>query len=114
MAWPPGRLLAGGMATASARSRKCPKLLVEVAGEPFFSHQLRLLRAAGLTRKSSSASATSASMIVNLYGDGTRYGVSHRLLLRRPQTPRHRRRPHPRCPKLGDAFYVLYGDSYLP
>ena len=31
-------------------TEKIPKLLVEVAGEPFFSHQLRLPKSAGLTR----------------------------------------------------------------
>ena len=41
----PVAILAGGLATRLRPiTEKIPKLLVEVAGEPFFSHQLRLLK----------------------------------------------------------------------
>ena len=47
----PVAILAGGLATRLRPiTAKIPKLLVEVAGEPFFSHQLRLLKKNGLTR----------------------------------------------------------------
>ena len=47
----PVALLAGGLATRLRPiTEKVPKLLIEVAGEPFFSHQIRLLKKAGLTR----------------------------------------------------------------
>ena len=47
----PVALLAGGLATRlRPLTEKVPKLLIEVAGEPFFSHQLRLLKKQGLTR----------------------------------------------------------------
>ena len=47
----PVAILAGGLATRLRPiTEKVPKLLVEVAGEPFFSHQLRLLHAACLRR----------------------------------------------------------------
>ena len=47
----PVAILAGGLATRLRPiTEKIPKLLVEVAGEPFFSHQLRLLRSARLVR----------------------------------------------------------------
>jgi len=43
----PVAILAGGLARVAASTDRMPKLLIEVAGEPFFSHQLRLLRRAG-------------------------------------------------------------------
>ena len=47
----PVAILAGGLATRlKPITEKIPKLLVEVAGEPFFSHQLRLLKKNGLTK----------------------------------------------------------------
>src|ERR1017187_1405858 len=47
----PVAILAGGLATRlRPATEKVPKLLVEVAGEPFLTHQIRLLRRAGLTR----------------------------------------------------------------
>ena len=47
VALPPVCILAGGLGTASAStSGDVPKPLVEVAGEPFLFHLLRLLRRA--------------------------------------------------------------------
>src|SRR5262249_35808469 len=47
----PVAILAGGMATRLRPiTERIPKLLVEVADEPFFSHQLRLLKQNGLTK----------------------------------------------------------------
>src|SRR4029077_9493080 len=44
-------ILAGGMATRlGSISRTTPKALIEVNGEPFIVHQLRLLRERGLSR----------------------------------------------------------------
>jgi len=110
----PVAVLAGGMATRLRPiTEKIPKLLVEVAGEPFFSHQLRLLQRAGL-RRIVLCVGHLGEMIAARYGDGAPWGVAieysydgeHLLgtggaLIRA-------------LPRLGDAFYVLYGDSYLP
>ena len=47
----PIAILAGGLATRLRPiTEKIPKLLIEVADKPFLSHQIRLLKAAGLTR----------------------------------------------------------------
>jgi len=110
----PVAILAGGLATRlHPITEKIPKLLVEVAGEPFFSHQLRLLKKNGLTRIVLCVGYL-GEMIVEQYGNGAQWGVSidysfdgDKLLGTGGALVRA-------LPKLGDAFYVLYGDSYLP
>jgi len=110
----PVAVLAGGLATRLRPiTAKIPKLLVEVAGEPFFSHQLRLLQRAGLTRVVLCVGHL-GEQIVARYGDGTSWGMQldysfdgEKLLGTGGALIRA-------LPKLGDAFYVLYGDSYLP
>ena len=110
----PVAILAGGLATRlHPITDKIPKLLVNVAGEPFFSHQLRLLKKAGLTRVVLCVGYL-GDMIVGQYGDGAKWGVQidysfdgEKLLGTGGALIRA-------LPKLGDAFYVLYGDSYLP
>ena len=110
----PVALLAGGLATRLRPvTEKVPKLLVEVAGEPFFSHQLRLLKKNGLTHIVLCVGYL-GEMIVEQYGDGSQWGVQidysfdgDKLLGTGGALIRA-------LPKLGEAFYVLYGDSYLP
>ena len=94
-------------------TEKIPKLLVEVAGEPFFSHQLRLLRAAGLTRLVLCVGYL-GEKIVELYGDGAKWGVHIDYVFDGPKLLGTGGALIKALPKLGDAFYVLYGDSYLP
>src|SRR5947207_14314505 len=73
----PVAILAGGMATRLRPiTEKIPKLLVEVAGEPFFSHQIRLLKKNGLTRIVLCVGYL-GDMIVQQYGDGSRWGVQN-------------------------------------
>lgn len=107
-------ILAGGMATRlRPLTEKIPKLLVEVAGEPFFNHQLRLLKKNGLTRIVLCIGFL-GEMIVAQYGNGSHWGMKieysfdgEKLLGTGGAIIRA-------LPKLGEAFYVLYGDSYLP
>ncbi len=110
----PVALLAGGMATRLRPiTEKIPKLLVEVAGEPFFSHQIRLLKAAGLT-KIVLCVGYLGEMIVEQYGDGAKWGVQIDYAFDGPKLLGTGGALIAALPKLGDAFYVLYGDSYLP
>ena len=110
----PVALLAGGMATRlRPLTEKIPKLLVEVAGEPFFSHQLRLLKSAGLTHLVLCVGYL-GEQIVDLYGDGSRFGVKIDYSFDGPKLLGTGGALIQALPKLGDAFYVLYGDSYLP
>lgn len=110
----PVAILAGGMATRLLPvTEKIPKLMVEVAGEPFFTHQLRLLKQNGLTRIILCVGHL-GEMITDYYGNGAKWGVQidysfdgEKLLGTGGALIRA-------LPLLGDAFYVLYGDSYLP
>jgi NDP-sugar pyrophosphorylase family protein len=110
----PVALLAGGMATRLRPiTQKIPKLLVEVAGEPFFSHQIRLLRAAGL-RHLVVCVGYLGEQIVGRYGDGAKWGIRIDYAFDGPKLLGTGGALIAALPKLGNAFYVLYGDSYLP
>jgi N-acetyl-alpha-D-muramate 1-phosphate uridylyltransferase len=110
----PVAILAGGLATRLRPiTEKVPKLLVEVAGEPFFSHQIRLLKQAGLHRLVLCVGYL-GEKIVELYGDGSKWGVKIDYSFDGPKLLGTGGALIQALPKLGDAFYVLYGDSYLP
>ena len=110
----PVALLAGGLATRLRPiTEKVPKLLVEVAGEPFFSHQLRLLKKNGLTHIVLCVGHL-GEMIVEQYGDGSKWGVQIEYSFDGPKLLGTGGALIRALPKLGDVFYMLYGDSYLP
>lgn len=94
-------------------TEKIPKLLVEVAGEPFFSHQIRLLKKAGLHHLVLCVGYL-GERIVEQYGDGSKWGVKIEYSFDGPTLLGTGGALIQALPKLGDAFYVLYGDSYLP
>jgi len=110
----PVAILAGGLATRlKPITEKVPKLLVEVAGEPFFSHQIRLIRKSGLGRIVLCVGYL-GDRIVDVYGDGAKWGVAIDYSFDGPSLLGTGGALIRALPKLGDAFYVLYGDSYLP
>jgi NDP-sugar pyrophosphorylase family protein len=110
----PVAILAGGLATRlRPLTENTPKLLLEVAGEPFFSHQLRLLHAAGLTRVVVCVGHL-GEMIVDRYGDGAAWGVQLEYSFDGPQLLGTGGALIRALPRLGESFFVLYGDSYLP
>ena len=110
----PVAILAGGLATRlRPATTKTPKLLLEVAGEPFFSHQLRLLRNSGL-RRIVVCAAHLGEMIVARYGDGATWGVKIDYSFDGPRLLGTGGALIKALPLLGETFYVLYGDSYLP
>jgi len=110
----PVAILAGGLATRlKPLTEKVPKLLVEVAGEPFLTHQLRLIRKSGLTRVVLCLGYL-GERIVERYGDGAKWGVRIEYSFDGPRLLGTGGALIRALPLLGDAFYVLYGDSYLP
>ena len=109
---PPVCILAGGLGTRlGERVRDTPKPLLEVAGEPFLIHQLRLLAAHGVSEvvlcvgyrgeQIESRIGTERFGIRVLYSfdapelDGTLGAIRRALAL------------------LGERFLILYGDTYL-
>lgn len=110
----PVAILAGGLATRlRPLTEKIPKLLVEVAGETFFTHQLRLLKKSGLTRIVLCVGHL-GEMIVEQYGDGSQWGVEIEYSFDGDKLLGTGGALIRALPRLGEAFYVLYGDSYLP
>ena len=110
----PVAILAGGLATRLRPiTERVPKLLVEVAGEPFFSHQIRLLKKAGLDEIVLCVGHL-GEMIVEQYGNGSAWGIKIEYVFDGPKLLGTGGALIQALPKLGNAFYVLYGDSYLP
>jgi NDP-sugar pyrophosphorylase family protein len=110
----PVAILAGGLATRlKPITERVPKLLVDVAGEPFFSHQIRLLKGASLTHVVLCVGHL-GERIVERYGDGSRDGMRLEYSFDGPTLLGTGGALMRALPLLGDAFYVLYGDSYLP
>jgi NDP-sugar pyrophosphorylase family protein len=110
----PVAILAGGRATRLGPiTANVPKLLIDVAGEPFFSHQLRLLRKSGLTHIVLCVGHL-GEMIADRYGDGSKWGVRIDYSFDGPKLLGTGGALIRALPLLGDACYVLYGDSYLP
>ena len=110
----PVAILAGGLATRLRPiTEKIPKSLVPVAGKPFLAHQLELLRSRGI-RRAVLCIGHLGEMIQRDFGDGKNFGVQldysfdgEKLLGTGGAIKRA-------LPKLGEEFFVLYGDSYLP
>src|SRR5262245_45541388 len=110
----PVAILAGGLATRLLPlTTTIPKALVEVNGEPFIAHQLRLLRANGITRVVVCAGYL-GEMIQGCVGDGEELGMQVRFAFDGPRLLGTAGALKQALPLLGEAFFVLYGDSYLP
>jgi N-acetyl-alpha-D-muramate 1-phosphate uridylyltransferase len=110
----PIAILAGGVASRMRpRTDRIPKALLEVAGRPFIAHQLALLREQHVTDVVLCVGHF-ASQIEAYVGDGrawdvrVRYSVDGPVLLGTGGALRQAQ------PLLGETFFVMYGDSYLP
>src|SRR5436190_13377545 len=111
--WPVA-ILAGGRATRLwPVTEKIPKALLEVAGQPFLAHQLRLLQSAGI-RKAVLCLGYRGEMIEQEFGNGSRLGVELHYSFDGPELLGTGGAIRKALPLLGKQFLVLYGDSYLP
>lgn len=110
----PVAILAGGRATRlRPLSDSLPKSLVPVAGEPFLAHQLRLLARAGISQVVLCIGYLGAQ-IEQFAGDGSRFGLHIRYSADGPTPLGTAGAVRQALPLLGERFFVLYGDSYLP
>lgn len=94
-------------------TEKIPKALIEINGEPFLAHQLRLLVSKGV-RRATLCVGYLGQMLEDYAGDGSRFGLE---LTYSPDGPNLRGTAGAVAdarPLLGESFFVLYGDSYLP
>jgi len=109
----PVAILAGGLATRLRPiTDTIPKALVEINGEPFIAHQLRLLQSRGLGRVVLCLGYR-GEMVRDLVGDGRAFGLSVEYSFDGPVLLGTAGAIHQALPLLGEAFFVLYGDSYL-
>src|SRR5436189_10273 len=110
---PPVALLAGGLATRlRPLTETVPKAMLEVAGEPFIAHQLRLLRRENISRVVICAGYL-AEQIAAYVGDGSRFGVLVSYKIDGPRLLGTGGALRAALDRLGDEFLVIYGDSWL-
>jgi NDP-sugar pyrophosphorylase family protein len=109
---PPVCILAGGLGTRLGdRVREVPKPLIEVAGEPFLFHQLRLL---------ANCDVQEVVLCVGYLGElierrigGERMGIRIRYSYDSSELDGTLGAVVRALPLLGERFLVLYGDTYL-
>lgn len=109
----PVAILAGGLATRLRPiTEKIPKSLVPVAGRPFLAHQLELLHARGI-RRAVLCIGYLGEMIQRDFG-AEKFGVKLEYSFDGPKLLGTGGAIKRALPLLGEEFFVLYGDSYLP
>lgn len=109
---PPVCILAGGLGTRLGRRvRDTPKPLLDVAGEPFLIHQLRLLATHGV-REVVLCVGYRGEMIAERVGE-ERFGVRIAYSFDAPGLDGTLGAVRRALGLLGERFLILYGDSYL-
>jgi N-acetyl-alpha-D-muramate 1-phosphate uridylyltransferase len=107
-------ILAGGLATRlHPITEKIPKSLVIVAGRPFICWQLEYLRRQGIQRVTLCVGHL-GEMIKAEVGSGERFGLEVSYAPDGPVLLGTGGALRKTLPLLGEAFFVLYGDSFLP
>jgi NDP-sugar pyrophosphorylase family protein len=110
----PVAILAGGLATRlRPLTERIPKALIEINGEPFIAHQLRLLHSRGI-RRVVLCLGYLGEMVREYVGDGQAFGLAVEYSFDGPVLRGTAGAIHQALDLLGSAFFVLYGDSWLP
>lgn len=110
----PVAILAGGLATRlGSLTEMSPKSLIPIAGEPFIAHQLRLLKRNGIQHVILCVGHL-GEMIESAVGNGSAFGMKIEYSYDGAKLLGTAGAIRAALPKLGDSFFVLYGDSYLP
>jgi NDP-sugar pyrophosphorylase family protein len=107
-------ILAGGLATRlRPMTETVPKSLLEVNGEPFAVHQLRLLKLKGVSRVVFCVGHL-GEQIQRAIGNGVALGLQVDYSFDGPVLLGTAGAIRNALSKLGESFFVMYGDSYLP
>jgi NDP-sugar pyrophosphorylase family protein len=110
---PPIAVLAGGLATRLwPLTEQLPKALLEVAGEPFIAHQLRLFAREGI-REVKLLVGYCWEHLEAFVGDGSRFGLNVDYIVDGPTLLGTGGAVRHALDRLGVAFLVTYGDSWL-
>lgn len=110
----PVAILAGGLATRLRPiTETIPKALVDVAGKPFIVRQLSYLREQGVSNVVMCIGYL-GDMVRDVVGDGQKFGLKIRYSEDGPNLLGTGGALTKAIPLLGDQFFVLYGDSFLP
>jgi MurNAc alpha-1-phosphate uridylyltransferase len=110
----PVAILAGGLATRLRPiTQAIPKALIEVAGKPFIAHQLEHLRQQGITSVVLCIGYL-GEMIEEVVGNGSHWNMQVTYSFDGPVLLGTGGALKQALPILGEQFFVLYGDSYLP
>lgn len=110
----PVAILAGGVAIRLRPiTETIPKSVVDVAGKPFVVRQLNYLRHQGVTRVVLCVGYL-GEQVEAVVGDGSAYGLEVRYSWDGPTLLGTGGAIKQALPKLGQQFFVFYGDSYLP
>lgn len=106
-------ILAGGLATRlRPLTETIPKALVDINGEPFIAHQLRLLHNHGI-KEVTLCIGYLGEMVEDYVGRGHQFGVNVTYSFDGPKLLGTAGAIKQALPLLGENFFVLYGDSYL-
>jgi NDP-sugar pyrophosphorylase family protein len=109
----PMAILAGGLGSRlRPLTNDLPKCLVEINGEPFLAHQLRLLRSRGVSHVVLCLGYR-GDMVREFLGNGQRFGLTVDYSFDGSSLRGTAGSVCHAIPMLGEAFFVLYGDSYL-
>jgi NDP-sugar pyrophosphorylase family protein len=110
---PPIAVLAGGLATRMRPlTEQVPKALLEVAGEPFIAHQLRLFAREGISNVKLLVGYC-WQKIEYFVGDGSRFGVQVEYIVDKPTLLGTGGALRHALGRLGPEFLLTYCDSWL-
>src|SRR5215469_1050421 len=110
---PPIAVLAGGLATRIwPLTVGFPKVLLEIAGEPFIAHQLRLFAREGITDVKLLVGYC-WEKIERFVGNGSRFGLQVDYIVDGPELLGTGGAIRHALDQLGEEFLVTYGDSWL-
>jgi N-acetyl-alpha-D-muramate 1-phosphate uridylyltransferase len=110
----PVAILAGGLATRlRPMTDRVPKSLIRIAGRPFIFHQLELLKNQGIDRVVLCVGHL-GDQVRAAVGDGRAQGLAIKYSFDGDELLGTGGALKRALPLLGDRFFALHGDSYLP